>query len=185
MVYVAGEDGIQMLQVTAGSPPELVSSIPDLDGGLLGRLHGSIGEHPETLDLLRRAETLENGGQRGHPGPLMPASSGAGVGGRGRRDAAHVHRHRDEDVGGGDAAAAAAVASAGLVAASARSPPRLSAAATAEAVRADFTGTQYFSCPNQVLATSALMGAVPVDSLDGRDLRHQAELCRRINTAVL
>ena len=35
--------------------PELHGLLPDSDDGLLGRLHGSIGEHPETLDLLRRA----------------------------------------------------------------------------------------------------------------------------------
>jgi DNA mismatch repair protein MutS len=35
--------------------PELRGLLPDLDDGLLGRLRGSIGEHPETLGLLRRA----------------------------------------------------------------------------------------------------------------------------------
>ncbi|MFY9975046.1 MAG: DNA mismatch repair protein MutS, partial [Chromatiaceae bacterium] len=35
--------------------PELRGLIADSDEGLLGRLHGTIGEHPETLDLLRRA----------------------------------------------------------------------------------------------------------------------------------
>jgi len=38
---------------------------------------------------------------------------------------------------------------------------------------------------DMVLCTNSLMGAVPVVSLDGRDLNHQTELCRRINTVVL
>ncbi len=38
---------------------------------------------------------------------------------------------------------------------------------------------------DMVLCTNALMGAVPVLSLDGRDLCHQAELCNRINAVVL
>jgi len=35
--------------------PDLRGLLADCEGTLLGRLHGSIGEHPETLDLLRRA----------------------------------------------------------------------------------------------------------------------------------